>query len=177
MSKFFSLLHLRRPNEGPLRSLVRLLALVIIILASALAFWYNSKSQMDKIVNQEIYTIDSTRTLSHEQEKSINVYQKAFLDEYGIRLIIKVSSSEDFDYHTPKGSKVPYLFILIKPYAKEISFEMSPLVKVALGEDFIKKLSEEYILASFPEWPKGLFESLNALTLHMDETVNESAQK
>ena len=81
MSKFFSLLHLRRPNEGPLRSLVRLLALVIIILASALAFWYNSKSQMDKIVNQEIYTIDSTRTLSHEQEKSINVYQKAFLGD------------------------------------------------------------------------------------------------
>ncbi len=104
---------------------------------------------------------DQTSELSKSQKDALREFASMFKDEFGLELKLNVVHTDvvlpDLDSKT--------IFIGINPETRQVLVEFPPLVRRALGDEFLYSLQNEHFTPYFEKgrWPEGLFQGVNRI--------------
>lgn len=146
--------------------------ILLIFMVCAYGFWQNAQNQYSAIVRQEVTQIDETNTLSDEDVRYLQRYQKEFEAKFEIRLIIKIVK----DIKSVTRPEHPsYLYLAIAPRSGEAVIHASTLVNALLGHKIIDTYNEQYLQPQLKKgnWQTGLQQFLNAISNHIAGRLQE----
>lgn len=154
-------------GRSPREKLIRSLALVLIFAVVAWAFMKNNERVLDTL-NREGAVYDETGTLDEAQKKFIVSFTRALKSEYGMNCRIQIFGG---DFVVPElDAKTMYIGLAPAIGVAELRFP--PMMRQALGADFIESLKTEHLLPSLEtnDWPMeiqivlaAIFEKLSQL--------------
>lgn len=157
-----------RNKRGPLiRSkssgefFLRAMLLIAVFVAVAAAFWYQTEHSFKEIRSRgTVY--DQTETLTQAQKAALRDYATALRETHGLKLRLQVRNTPVV---LPEKLDTKTVFIGINPYSRQVLIEFPPLLRKALGQDYMYKLQNEYFTPYFEkdQWQVGLGAALQQL--------------
>ncbi|MDR2160836.1 MAG: TPM domain-containing protein [Desulfovibrio sp.] len=115
-------------------------------------------------------SVDDAGFLSPEQEESVREYCARFFKAYGVALRIQIRNGPPDDSRARAGGQV---FLGLNLKDSRVLLYAPPLVRVALGEEFILSLSRDHFPPYFArgDWAEGLAGALSLLAVRLDATL------
>ncbi len=115
-----------------------------VILAALLAvlcwaFFTNNQRRLDVLVSQSLFT-DETKTVSSEQKDQVVSYLKTFKKDFGIPLEVHVRNTPP----ALNAGDASRMIIDIVPSQKSAYLHLPPLVRNAVGGDFIRDMERSF---------------------------------
>lgn len=134
----------RKENGGkkPARRGVRIfrpMFLALTIAAVCWGFWGNNERRVDALVGQKLFT-DETRTVPAEQKDELVLYLKAFKKDFGIPLEVHIRSNPP----ALNAHDASRMFIDIVPSQGRAYLYLPPLVRRAVGQEFIQDMERSF---------------------------------
>nr|WP_287411257.1 hypothetical protein [Pseudodesulfovibrio sp.] len=157
-------------GESPKEKMFRSLALVLVFAAVIWAFYMNNKHVVD-VLNQEGAVYDETKTLDKTQKKFIVSFTRSLREEYGMDCKIQIYGG---DFVMPElDGKTMYMGLA--PSINEVKLRFPPMMRQALGKDFIESLKTTFLLPSFQEgdWPMAIQEVLMEIYKKLEQLKKE----
>lgn len=150
------MLRMRIPKvhgESSKEKAIRSIALVLVFAAVIWAFMENNKRVVDKL-NQESSVYDETKRLDTAQKKFIVSFTRSLQDEFGVTAQVQIFGG---DFVVPELDNKT-LYIGISPSINEVQLRFPPMMRQALGPEFIEMLKTDIFLPSFKydDWPGEL---------------------
>lgn len=146
--------------------------IVSIFALCAYGFWHNAQKQYSAIVHHELNQIDETQSLSDEDIRYLQRYQKDFKATFEIELIIKIVK----DIESVSQPEHPsYLCIVITPETGDAKVYTSTLVRALLGQKVIDTYNNQYLQPQVKadNWELGLKQFISAITGRLTELIGE----
>ncbi|QJB55834.1 hypothetical protein [Pseudodesulfovibrio sp. zrk46] len=140
-------------GESPKEKAIRSIALLLVFAAVIWAFTKNNERVVERL-NQEAAVYDETKTLDKAQKKFIISFTRSLKSEFGMDSKIQIYGG---DFVVPDlDSKT--LYIGLAPAIDVVEIRFPPMMRQALGDDFIKQITEENFLPSFKynDWPQEI---------------------
>lgn len=157
-------------GESPKEKVFRSIALVLVFAAVIWAFYMNNKHVVD-VLNQEGAVYDETKTLDKTQKKFIVSFTRSLREEYGMDCKIQIYGG---DFVMPElDGKTMYMGLA--PAIDEVKLRFPPMMRQALGKDFIESLKTTFLLPSFKEgdWPMAIQEVLMEIYKKLEQLKKE----
>lgn len=154
------LIHAESGGEMFLRAML----LLTIIAAVGAAFWYQNSVKLREIGSRSAVW-DEAKLLTKDQRDALRDYASALSEKHGIKLRLQVRK---VPIELPVlDSKT--LFIGINPETKQVLVEFPPLLRKALGDEYMYRLQNEHFGPYFErkEWQLGLADGLTKLWADM----------
>lgn len=157
-------------GESPKEKMFRSLALVLVFAAVIWAFYMNNKHVVD-VLNQEGAVYDETKTLDKTQKKFIVSFTRSLREEYGMDCKIQIYGG-DFVMPDLDGKT---MYMGLAPSINEVKLRFPPMMRQALGKDFIESLKTTFLLPSFQEgdWPMAIQEVLMEIYKKLEQLKKE----
>nr|WP_321259617.1 TPM domain-containing protein [uncultured Pseudodesulfovibrio sp.] len=157
-------------GESPKEKVFRSLALVLVFAAVIWAFYMNNKHVVD-VLNQEGAVYDETKTLDKTQKKFIVSFTRSLREEYGMDCKIQIYGG-DFVMPDLDGKT---MYMGLAPSINEVKLRFPPMMRQALGKDFIESLKTTFLLPSFQEgdWPMAIQEVLMEIYKKLEQMKKE----
>ncbi len=140
-------------GETPREKVLRSIALLLIFGAVIWAFIKNNERVVEQL-NQASAVYDETKSLDKEQKKFILSFTHSLRDEFGMECKIQIYGG---DFVVPElDSKTMY--IGLAPAINDVQLRFPPIMRTALGDEFIESLKTENFLPSFKynDWPQEI---------------------
>lgn len=157
-----------RKKRGPLirakssgEFFLRAMLLIAVFVIVAVAFWYQTESSYKEIRTRgTVY--DQTETLTSAQKAALRDYASAMRETHGLKLRIQVRNTPVV---LPEKMDTNTVFIGLNPYTRQVLVEFPPLLRKALGADYMYNLQNEYFIPYFEknQWQLGLATALQKL--------------
>ena len=150
--------------------IIRSIALVLVFAAVIWGFMKNNERVVDAL-NKESAVYDETGTLDKEQRKFIVSFTHSMKNEYGLGCRIQIFGG-DF---TPPELDSKTMYIGLAPAIDVVELSFPPMMRRALGAEFIESLKTEHFLPSFAEgdWPLAIQIVLVEIFNKLDELEKE----
>lgn len=113
--------------------------LALVVAAVCWGFWNNNERRVDALVGQKLFT-DETRTVPAEQKDELILYLKAFKKDFGIPLEVHVRNNPP----ALNGNDASRMFIDIVPSQGGAYLYLPPLVRRAVGQEFIQDMERSF---------------------------------
>lgn len=149
---------IRRGTPG--EQMLRFFALIAIFIGAGWLFWVNSENNLEKIQAMGAVN-DRGHVLSKKQRQALIDISRIYKEDFGLVLKVRIGSIDDLSVDSPTKT----LLFVLDPVNKEADFVLPPLVRRALGPEFIETLRTRYFPAYFVEdnaWFPGLVDVLEA---------------
>ena len=140
---------------------LRAILLVAVFAVVAVAFWYQTENSFKEIRSRgTVY--DQTETLTSAQKTALRDYAAALRDKHGLKLRVQVRNTPVV---LPASLDSKTIFIGINPYSKQVLVEFPPLLKKALGSDYMYAMQNTHFAPYFKknQWQAGLASALQQL--------------
>ncbi|EGB14991.1 hypothetical protein DND132_1785 [Pseudodesulfovibrio mercurii] len=154
--------------------LIRSLALILVFAAVIWAFMKNNEHVVE-VLNQQSAVYDETKTLTRDQKKMIVSFTQTLREKWGMDCKIQIYGG---DFVVPElNDKTMYMGLAPAINAAELRFP--PLMRTALGPEFIDSLKTTFLLPSFDdgEWPLAIQEVLVEILKKLDSLNKENARE
>lgn len=140
-------------GETPREKAVRSIALVLVFAAVIWAFMKNNERVVERL-NKEAAIYDETHRLDSDQKKFIVSFTRSLKKEFGLDSQIQIFGG---DFVVPELDNKT-LYIGLAPAINEVEIRFPPMMRQALGTEFIDRLETEHFLPSFKfdDWPGEL---------------------
>lgn len=156
-------------GETPREKVIRTILLILVFAAVIWAFTENNRRVIERL-NLDGAVYDETGTLDRDQKKFIVSFTRSLRDEYGLDSRIQIYGG---DFVVPElDAKTVY--IGLAPSINAVEMRFPPMMRQALGPEFIASLKETFLLPSFRQgdWPMALQEVLMEIFTKM-ESLNK----
>ena len=144
----------------PAEQLLRFFGLIAIFAGAAWLFWVNSENNLEKI--QAMGAVDDKgHVLSKDQRKALIDISRIYKEDFGLVLKVRIGPVDDLSVDNTTKT----LLFVLDPVNKEADFVLPPLVRRALGPEFVETLRTRYFPAYFVEdnvWFGALVDVLEA---------------
>lgn len=157
-----------RNKRGPLiranssgEFFLRAMLLIAVFVIVATAFWYQTEYSYKEIRSRgTVY--DQTETLTADQKSALRDYASAMRETHGLKLRVQVLNTPVV---LPAKLDTKTVYIGINPYSRQVLVEFPPLLRKALGQNYMYKLQNEYFTPYFEknQWQLGLASALQQL--------------
>ena len=140
---------------------LRAMLLVAVFAVVAVAFWYQTEHSFKEIRSRgTVY--DQTETLTSAQKTALRDYAAALRETHGLKLRVQVRNTPVV---LPASLDSKTVFIGINPYTRQVLVEFPPLLKKALGAQYMYSMQNEYFEPYFQknQWQAGLASALQQL--------------
>ncbi|MCG8533326.1 MAG: TPM domain-containing protein [Desulfovibrionales bacterium] len=140
---------------------LRAMLLIAVFAVVAVAFWYQTENSFKEIrARGTVY--DQTETLTAPQKSALREYAAALREKHGLKLRVQVRNTP---VELPASLDSNTVFIGINPYTKQVLVEFPPLLRKALGEEYMYSLQNTYFTPYFEknQWQAGLASALQKL--------------
>ncbi|WP_272701007.1 hypothetical protein [Desulfovibrio sp. Fe33] len=161
-------------GSTPKEKLVRTLALILVFAAVIWAFMKNNEHVVE-VLNQASAVYDETGVLTKDQKKMIVSFTGALRDKWGMECRIQVYGG---DFVVPDlDDKTMYMGLAPAIGVAELRFP--PLMRKALGPQFIESLKTTFLLPSFEagDWPMAIQEVLVEILKKLDSLNKENSSE
>ncbi len=157
-------------GETPKEKAIRSLLLVLVFAAVIWAFMENNQRVIERL-NLDGAVYDETKTLDKDQKKFISAFAKSLREEYGLDCKIQIYGG---DFVVPELD-AKTMYIGIAPAINAVELRFPPMMRQALGSEFIDSLTQTFLLPSFEQgdWPMAIQEVLVEVFNKLDELNNE----
>jgi len=158
-------------GSTPREKLIRSLALVLVFAAVIWAFMKNNQHVVE-VLNRQSAVYDETGRLTEDDKKMIVSFTRALRDKWGMNCRIQVFGGDfvvpDLDDKT--------LYMGLAPAIGEAELRFPPLMRSAVGPEFIQSLKTTFLLPSFEEgdWPMAIQEVLVEILKKLDALNKEN---
>ena len=134
--------------------------LIAVFALAAWLFWLHSARTIERL-NRQSAIYDETNALSREDKTALAQFEGMFKDEFGMRIKIRITKEPV----VLPGLDSKTIFLGICPSRRQVLIELPPLVRRALGDQFLYALQGEHFKPYFDsgEWTKGLLEAIAKL--------------
>jgi uncharacterized membrane protein YgcG len=158
-------------GSSPREKVIRSLALLLVFAAVIWAFMKNNEHVVE-VLNQQSAVYDETGTLTKDQKKMIVSFTHTLRGKWGADCKIQVYGG---DFVVPELDDKT-LYIGIAPAIDTVELRFPPLMRKALGPEFIESLKTSYLLPSFKEgdWPLAIQEVLVEILKKLDSLNKEN---
>lgn len=141
-----------RNKRGPLvranssgEFFLRAMLLVAVFVVVAAAFWFQTEYSFKEIRSRgTVY--DQTETLTAAQKTALREFASALRETHGLKLRVQVRNTPVV---LPAKLDTKTVFIGINPYTRQVLVEFPPLLRKALGADYMYHLQNEYFIPYF----------------------------
>lgn len=163
----------RFEEDPPLLKITRSILLVLLFCGVGFGFWLSFQRQSAMLAKPASQVMDTTGSLSDEQQKTLADYAEKFLSTYGISIMIRIQNERFSEEVLPASEKAKTLFLGLSLRERQARLEVPPLAAASLGEQCIAYLRHEHFTPYFArnEWREGLVSALNLLTKQLDQTL------
>ena len=158
-------------GSTPREKLIRSLALVLVFAAVIWAFMKNNQHVVE-VLNRQSAVYDETGRLTDDDKKMIVSFTRALRDKWGMNCKIQVFGGDfvvpDLDDKT--------LYMGLSPAIGEVELRFPPLMRSAVGPEFIQSLKTTFLLPAFEEgdWPMAIQEVLVEILKKLDALNKEN---
>jgi hypothetical protein len=144
-------------GETPKEKVIRSILLILVFAAVIWAFTENNQRVIERL-NLDGAVYDETKTLDKEQQKFIVSFTRSLRDDYGLDCKIQIYGG---DFVVP-GLDAKTLYIGLAPSIDVVEMRFPPMMRQALGPEFIESLKDTFLLPSFKQgdWPTAIQEVL-----------------
>ncbi|WP_319583076.1 hypothetical protein [uncultured Pseudodesulfovibrio sp.] len=152
-------------GSTPREKVIRSLALMLVFAAVIWAFMKNNEHVVE-VLNQQSAVYDETGVLNKDQKKMIVSFTQTLREKWGLNCKIQIYGG---DFVVPElDDKTMYIGLAPAIDAAELRFP--PLMRSALGPEFIESLKTTFLLPSFTEgdWPLAIQEVLVEILKKLD---------
>ena len=164
-------IHIPRVHgETPREKAFRTLMLILVFAAVIWAFMENNERVIERLnLGGAVY--DETGTLDREQKKFIVSFTHSLRDEYGLNCRIHIYGG---DFVVPELD-AKTMYIGLAPAIGEVEMRFPPMMRQALGPEFIESLRTTFLLPSFSQgdWPMAVQEVLVEIFNKLEELNKE----
>ncbi|MFP4168696.1 MAG: hypothetical protein ACLFSY_07620 [Desulfonatronovibrionaceae bacterium] len=151
-------------TSTPARQLLRVLALVGVFIAAGVLFWKHYENSLNSIQSRQNMW-DETETLNKSEKQAVYDFAGRIRKDFGLELNIRITRKE---ISVPRLDKKT-IFIGLCPPRQEAVIVFPPLVRQAVGKEFIEHLENEHFRSYWPNrWPQGLKEALVLMAERLD---------
>lgn len=157
-----------RNKRGPLirakssgEFFLRAMLLIAVFVTVSVAFWYQTESSYKEIRSRgTVY--DQTETLTAAQKSALRDYAAALRETHGLKLRVQVRNTPVV---LPDELDTKTVFIGLNPYTRQVLVEFPPLLRKALGAEYMYRLQNEFFTPYFEknQWQHGLASALQKL--------------
>ncbi len=139
---------------------LRAMLLITVVVLVGVAFWYQIGANLREI-NSRGAVWDEAGVLTKDQREALRDFAAALRETHGLKLQLQVRNNPvalpELDTKT--------LFLGINPETRQVLVEFPPLLRKALGEDYMYRLQNEHFAPYFErgEWQQGLADGLAQL--------------
>ncbi|NDV18052.1 hypothetical protein GO013_01300 [Pseudodesulfovibrio sp. JC047] len=157
-------------GESPKEKAIRSVALIVVFAAVIWAFYMNNKHVVE-VLNQDGAVYDETGILDASQKKFIVSFTRSLREEFGLDCKIQIFGG---DFVLPElDGKTMYMGLA--PAIGEVELRFPPLMRKALGVDFIESLKTTFLVPSFTEgdWPMAIQEVLIEIYRKLEQLNTE----
>ena len=140
---------------------LRAMLLIAVFAVVAVAFWYQTENSFKEIRSRgTVY--DQTETLTSAQKSALRDYAAALRETHGLKLRVQVRNTPVV---LPASLDSKTIFIGLNPYTQQVLVEFPPLLKKALGAQYMYMMQNEYFTPYFQknQWQAGLASALQQL--------------
>lgn len=157
-------------GSSPKEKLIRSLALLLVLAAVVWAFYENNKRVVE-MLNKDSAVYDETDTLDKDQRKFIVSFVRSLRSQYGLACKIQIFGG-DF---VPPEIDTKTMYIGLAPSLRQVVLIFPPMMRSALGAEFIESLKTEHFLPAFQEgdWPSAIEIVLVEIFNKLEELQNE----
>ncbi|WP_207264181.1 hypothetical protein [Desulfovibrio sp. Huiquan2017] len=158
-------------GSTPREKLIRSLALFLVFAVVIWAFMKNNEHVVE-VLNQRSAIYDETRTLTKDQKNMIVSFTQSLRDQWGMDCKIQIYGG---DFVVPElDDKTMYMGLA--PAIDVVELRFPPLMRTALGPEFIDSLKTAFLLPSFKEgdWPMAIQEVLVEILKKLDSLNKEN---
>lgn len=161
-------------GETPKEKAIRTILLVLVFAAVIWAFMKNNERVIEHL-NMDGAVYDETKTLDSDQKKFIVSFTRSLRDEYGLDCKIQIFGG---DFVVPELD-AKTMYIGLAPSIKEVELRFPPIMRQALGPEFIESLKTTFLFPSFEEgdWPMAIQEVLVEIFNKLEALNNEAASE
>ena len=144
-------------GETPKEKVIRTLLLILVFAAVIWAFTENNQRVIERL-NLDGAVYDETGTLDKDQKKFIVSFTHSLRDEYGLDCRIQIYGG---DFVVPELD-AKTMYIGLAPSIGAVEMRFPPMMRQALGPEFIESLKDTFLLPSFKQgdWPMAVQEVL-----------------
>jgi hypothetical protein len=162
-----------KESESPMQRFFRYILISLLFCAVIWGFWINNERRMEMLRKPAAAALDSTGTLSGEQERSLAAFQERFGKVYGINLVIVIRPEPFPEPYLTGSERAGTIFLGLCPPNRQVVLEMPPLAEASLGGTLAGYLREEHFEPFFiaGNWPEGLVQALNIMTRQLDSVL------
>jgi hypothetical protein len=152
-------------GSTPREKVIRSLALLLVFAAVIWAFMKNNERVVD-VLNQQSAVYDETGVLDRDQKKMIVSFTQTLRAKWGLNCKIQVYGG---DFVVPALDDKT-LYIGLAPAIDQAELRFPPLMRSALGPEFIDSLKTTFLLPSFQDgdWPLAIQEVLVEILKKLD---------
>ncbi|OIQ49537.1 hypothetical protein BerOc1_01462 [Pseudodesulfovibrio hydrargyri] len=152
-------------GSTPREKVIRSLALLLVFAAVIWAFMKNNEHVV-QVLNQKSAVYDETGTLTQDQKKMIVSFTQALREKWGLNCKIQIYGG---DFVVPELDDKT-LYIGLAPAIDAAELRFPPLMRSALGPEFIDSLKTTFLLPAFKDgdWPLAVQEVLVEILKKLD---------
>lgn len=131
-------------GKSPLERIIRTLAMLLVFLVVVWAFYVNNENVIERLEKTKSVW-DETGQMNEEDLDFLKGFVHSMKESYGIMVKIQVVKG-DLQPPEPGTRK---LYIGISPSRRQVAIQYPPLLRPALGEEFMESLQNEQFAAAF----------------------------
>jgi len=160
-------------DETPWQRFFRYVLIALIFCAVVWGFWLSNERRVEMMKKPSAPRIDSTGTLSDEQQSALASYADTFQEVYGITLVLTVSNEPLPDGLLQARDRPGTMLLGLSPKNNQVLLETPPLIEAALGQLTVSYLRYVHFVPHFAgnSWPRGLESALNLITDRLDAAI------
>lgn len=140
---------------------LRAMLLIAVFAIVAVAFWYQTEYSFKEIRSRgTVY--DQTETLTPAQKTALRDYAAALRETHGLKLRVQVRNTP---VELPSSLDSKTIFIGINPESHQVLVEFPPLLRKALGANYMYELQNAHFAPYFAknQWQTGLASALQQI--------------
>lgn len=140
---------------------LRAMLLLAVFAIVAVAFWYQTEYSFKEIRSRgTVY--DQTETLTSAQKSALRDYAAALRETHGLKLRVQVLNTP---VELPDSLDSKTIFIGINPKSQQVLVEFPPLLRKALGANYMYTLQNTHFAPYFAknQWQAGLASALQQI--------------
>ncbi len=156
---------------------MRLLGMLVIFSLVGWAFWQNNMSTLEKLQGRNSLW-DQTKVLNNNERDYIKGFVRSMRSEFGVVTKVHIMN-ERMTNISPDPKE---MFIGIAPEYDQVIFHFPPLVRLALGQQFIDDLQQKHFAGKFEQdkWPEALQTALAMIwgkLINVEDTVQPLSEE
>jgi uncharacterized membrane protein YgcG len=147
-------------GKTPGEQFLRFILLICVFALVVWLFWQQSEKTMKQLAARGTVW-DQTSELSKGQKDALREFASMFKDDFGLELKLNVVHTDvvlpDLDSKT--------IFIGLNPETQQVLVEFPPLMRRALGDEFLYSIQNDHFTPYFEKgnWAEGLFQGVNKI--------------